>query len=455
MTFGSLLFLFIFFPLTLLLYNLVSEKDRLVLLSVMSILFYAWGSPSQLLVLALSMAFNYTAGIEIDRYLDKGRPGVARIALFAAVLADVAVLAAFKYTTLTMPIGISFYTFSVISYLADIYKEEAPAETSIVNYILYVSFFPKITSGPIVRYVDFKIQLEERASGKSGAGKSALGEGMNLFLIGLFKKVLIADTLGAAFGDVTGLSRMAAGTAWLGMIFYSLQLYFDFSGYSDMAIGLARIFGFRFDKNFDYPYLSTSISEFWRRWHISLGSWFKNYVYIPLGGNRCTPLRQAGNLMAVWILTGIWHGSTWNYLVWGLYHGFFVLLEKFALKNILERIPVGVRVALTDLIAMLGWVFFFSPSLSSAFQYFGKMFGSDGYGFWDQTTSFFLKERILLLIVSVLLCGPFVKNFHDTYIYRKGGAAKTISVVLYAALFLVCIAGLVSATYTSFLYVQF
>ena len=450
MTFGSLLFLFIFLPITLLLYNVVPERYKLLLLAVMSILFYSWGSPTQLLVLVLSMAFNYTAGIEIDRYLAKDKQGVARIAMFAAIIVDVAVLAIFKYTTLTMPIGISFYTFSIISYLVDVCREDAPAEDSPLKFILYVSFFPKITSGPIVRYCDFKAQLEDL-----NVSRNALGEGMNLFLIGLFKKVLIADTLGSAFGQVTGLGRMAAATAWMGMIFYGLQLYFDFSGYSDMAIGLARIFGFRFEKNFDYPYLSTSISEFWRRWHISLGAWFRNYVYIPLGGNRCTPIRQAGNLMAVWVLTGIWHGSTWNYLVWGLYHGVFVLLEKFALKNILPKIPTGIRIFVTDLIAFLGWVFFFSPSLESALQYFGKMFGADGVGFWDQTTSFFLRERILLLIVAALLCSPTVKNFHDSTVYRKGGAAKTVSVALYVALFVICVAGLVSATYTSFLYVQF
>ena len=450
MTFGSLLFLFIFLPITLLLYHVVPERYKLLLLAVMSILFYSWGSPSQLLVLVLSMGFNYTAGMEIDRYLEKDRPGVARIALFAAVIVDVAVLAIFKYTTLTMPIGISFYTFSIISYLADIYKGDALAEESPVHFVLFVTFFPKITSGPIVRYCDFKEQLSNLA-----VTRYSLGDGMNLFLIGLFKKVLIADTLGSAFGQVTGLGRMAAATAWMGMLFYGLQLYFDFSGYSDMAIGLSRIFGFRFDKNFDYPYLSTSVSEFWRRWHISLGAWFRNYVYIPLGGNRCSPLRQAGNLMAVWVLTGIWHGSTWNYLVWGLYHGAFVLLEKFALKDILPKIPTGIRIFVTDLIAFLGWVFFFSPSLTSALQYFGKMFGADGMGFWDQTTSFYLRERILLLILAVLLCSPTVKNFHDSTVYRKGGAAKAVSVVLYTVLFVVCVAGLVSATYTSFLYVQF
>ncbi len=450
MTFGSLLFLFIFLPVTLLLYRVVSDNKKLLLLTIMSILFYAWGSPWQLLVLVISMVFNYAAGIEIQKYLDKGKPGVARVAMFAAVIMDVAVLAIFKYTTLVMPIGISFYTFSIISYLADICREKERAEEDIMQYVLFVSFFPKITSGPIVQYKDFKAQIRERTY-----SKTALGEGMNLFLIGLFKKVLIADTLGAAFSYVTSLSTMAAATAWFGMIFFSLQLYFDFSGYSDMAIGLARIFGFRFEKNFDYPYLSTSVSEFWRRWHISLGAWFREYVYIPLGGNRCSALRQAGNLLAVWILTGIWHGSTWNYLVWGLYHGAFVMLERFALKDILPKIPVGVRIFLTDLIAFFGWVFFFSPSLSGAFRYFGRMFGADGAGFWDSTTSFILRERFLLLVVAALLCTPFVKNLHDGFVYRKGSAAKTVSVAIYTALFLVCVAGLVSATYTTFLYVQF
>ena len=450
MALSSLVFIFIFLPLSLLLYHLVPQRGRQILLAILSLLFYAFGSPKYLAVLLLSIAFNYGTGIEIEKWGVAGNFFLKRFAMIFGVTVNIVLLGLFKYSSLGLPIGISFFTFSAISYLLDVYWEKAGAEYDPVQLILYIAFFPKVTSGPIVQYRDFKEQLRTRTTAAFD-----LREGMSLFLYGLFKKVILADTLGKAFGEVTALSSMAGGSAWLGMIFYSLQLYFDFDGYSDMAIGLSRMFGFRFEKNFDYPYLSTGISEFWRRWHISLGAWFRNYVYIPLGGNRCSVLKQIRNLMIVWALTGIWHGSTLNFLVWGLYHGLFVLLERFVLKDALEKIPDGIRVFLTDFIAFFGWIFFFSPSLMGAFRYIGRMFGMDGVGFWNGTTTFILKEYALILILSVLFCGPVMKNLHDKLAYVRGGAWKTASVVLHGLLFLLCVAGLVSATYTSFLYFRF
>ena len=280
-------------------------------------------------------------------------------------------------------------------------------------------------------------------------------DGLYLFLMGLFKKILIADALGSAFAQITALGSMPAGTAWLGAFFYFLQLYFDFSGYSDMAIGLSRMLGFRFEKNFDYPYLSTSVADFWRRWHISLGAWFRNYVYIPLGGNRCSTLMQVRNLLAVWILTGIWHGSTLNFLVWGLYHGAFVMLERFVLKDVLEKIPKVIRILVTDFIVYIGWVLFFSPSMGRAIGWYGSMFGADGMGLWNSTTTFLLIEKLPLMIIAVLFLGPWLRNLHDNFAYKEGGVFRALSILVFAALFLVCTAGIVGSTYTSFLYVQF
>jgi len=428
----------------------VPGKAKKLIMILLSFLFYAWGSPEHLLLLIISVLFNYFSASEMIRWKESGNILGARIAFFGAIVVDIVVLAIFKYTTIGLPLGISFYTFSIISYLADLYLEKAGEANNLINFTLYVSFFPKISSGPIVRYQDFEAQLLDLRP-----GKKAVEDGLYLFLMGLFKKILIADALGSAFSQIVALGDMPAATAWLGAFFYFLQLYFDFSGYSDMAIGLSRMLGFRFEKNFDYPYLSKSVAEFWRRWHISLGAWFRNYVYIPLGGNRCSTLMQVRNLLAVWILTGIWHGSTLNFVVWGLYHGAFVMLERFVLKDILEKIPAVIRILVTDFIVFMGWVLFFSPSMGSALGWYGSMFGADGMGLWNSTTTFLLIEKLPLMIIAVLFLGPWIRNLHDNFAYKEGGVFRALSILIFAALFLVCTAGIVGSTYTSFLYVQF
>ena len=450
MSFGSLIFLFLFLPVSLILYYIVPGRAKKAVLILLSFVFYAWGKPEHLVILVLSVLFNYFSAAEMLRWKEQGNDLMARIAFFGAVGIDVCVLAIFKYTGAGLPLGISFYTFSMISYLADLYMEKAGMADNLVNFTLYISFFPKITSGPIVQYRDFEEQLLSLRP-----GRHAVEDGFYMFLTGLFKKILIADTLGAAFAYVTSLDSMAAATAWLGALFYFFQLYFDFSGYSDMAIGLSRMLGFRFSKNFDYPYMSSSISEFWRRWHISLGAWFRNYVYIPLGGNRCSTVMQIRNLLVVWVLTGIWHGSTLNFLVWGLYHGAFVILERFVLKDRTEVFPKVLRILVTDLIVYFGWVFFFSPSMGSAVSYFGRMFGADGMGIWNSTTSFIFMENLPMLIIALLLTGPGVRRIHDVYAYDRGGVYRALSFLIYVVLFAVSIAVIVGSTYTSFLYVQF
>lgn len=468
MTFNTILFLFTFLPIALILYYIVPKRFRNIPLVILSLVFYAWGNPTYLILMAFSVVFNYITGLELDAYLQEERHTGAKVTMISAVVVNLLILGFFKYygflistvnsiTGLTLsapelplPLGISFFTFSVLSYVFDVYRGRAEVQKNFLDFSLYVTFFAKVTSGPIVQYKDMAPQLRERQM-----VPAKFGAGISMFLVGLAKKVLIADNLGATFSTISGLSTMSAGTAWLGMILYSLQLYFDFSGYSDMAIGLAKCFGFDFSANFDYPYLSASISEFWRRWHISLGAWFRDYVYIPLGGNRCSKHRQLINLAVVWLLTGLWHGSAWNFVLWGVYHGIFVILEKFVLKDIWPKVPKFLRIFVTTLLVFFGWVLFFSPSLSGAIHYYGQMFGAGHMGLFDGTFRYYFFGSLRLLIVAFLGCGPIVRRIHQRLCYYKGGKLTYVSVIGFVLLLILCVAYMMSATYSSFLYVQF
>ncbi len=468
MTFNTILFLFTFLPIALILYYIVPKRFRNIPLVLLSLVFYAWGNPTYLILMAFSVVFNYITGLELDAYLQEERHTGAKVTMISAVVVNLLILGFFKYygflistvnsiTGLTLsapelplPLGISFFTFSVLSYVFDVYRGRAAVQKNFLDFSLYVTFFAKVTSGPIVQYKDMAPQLRERQM-----VPAKFGAGISMFLVGLGKKVLIADNLGATFSAISGLSTMSAGTAWLGMILYSLQLYFDFSGYSDMAIGLAKCFGFDFSANFDYPYLSASISEFWRRWHISLGAWFRDYVYIPLGGNRCSKQRQLINLAVVWLLTGLWHGSAWNFVIWGVYHGIFVILEKFVLKDIWPKVPKFLRIFVTTLLVFFGWVLFFSPSLSGAIHYYGQMFGAGHMGLFDGTFRYYFFGSLRLLIVAFLGCGPIVRRIHQRLCYYKGGKRTYVSVIGFVLLLILCVAYMMSATYSSFLYVQF
>lgn len=461
MSFNTIPFLFVFFPAALLIFRLVPERTKNIVLVILSLLFYAWDSVSGLLLLIFSMAFNYFAALEIQSLLDHGNRQTARTALITSVAADLALLGFYKYAGFfagifgvqtaerELPLGISFFTFTVLSYVSDVYYGKAEAERRPVPYMLYVSLFPKIISGPVVEYRDIVGQLEHHP-----VKASAFRSGVKLFLIGLFKKVLIADPLGSSFASLRNSGSLASATAWLGMIFYSLQLFYDFSGYSDMAIGIAKMFGFSIDKNFDHPYISDGVTDFWRRWHISLGHWFRDYVYIPMGGNRCSTKRLAVNLMTVWILTGFWHGAGWNFIFWGIYHGAWVLLDRFAIRKIFDTIPRFVRIALTDLIACFGWIFFFSPSIGSAFGWIGNMFGSAHAGFWNGATTYYLYSNLVLLLIAVIFCSPVPGEFIDSISVRNRNSVLIASIG-YAVLFIFSIAAIVSNTYTSFLYFRF
>ena len=468
MVFSTVFFLFVFLPLSLIFYYIFPKKLRSIPMIILSLLFYAWGEPRYLILLAASLIFNYATGLEIAKFREAGSDKWAKITMIVAVVVNLLILGFFKYfgflagnisaltglhisvPKLSLPLGLSFYTFTVLSYVLDVYMGRAEAQKNPLHYAVYVTFFPKLISGPIVQYKDMEAQL---TAPKTAPAK--IGSGVNLFLVGLFKKVLISDNLGTVFGALSGMTAMSAGTAWLGMILYSLQLYFDFSGYSDMAIGLAKMFGFQFEKNFDYPYLSKSIPEFWRRWHISLGAWFRDYLYIPMGGNRCSRNRQLLNLSVVWLLTGLWHGASWSFIFWGIYHGLLVMLDRFVLKDRWKALPAALRVFLTTLAVFFGWVMFFSPTMGAALHWYGQMFGAGHLGLFDSTFRYYFSGSFLLLIIAFLGCGQLPQRIHSMLVYRRGGIWTYLSAAACVLLLILTVASLINSTYTSFLYFQF
>ena len=467
MAFNDLSFLVIFFPAALLLHGLVPKPGKNLVLLALSLVFFAWGSVEYVFLMILSILFNYFSGLQMEARRVAREEYLAKFVLISAVVVNLLLLGFFKYwpfvieninaifraslavPKLPMPIGVSFFTFSILSYLFDVYRGKTGAAKNILNVALFVTFFPKLVSGPIVQYADFEAQLGERKLTQARFGKAS-----RLFLIGLAKKVILSNTLGNTFYAGSALTEVSVASAWLGAITYALMLYFDFSGYSDMAIALGEMFGFSFNKNFDYHYLSSSITEFWRRWHISLGAWFRDYVYIPLGGSRVATPKIIRNLLIVWALTGVWHGAAWNYLAWGLYYGGLLLLEKFVLKSFLEKVPGVLKHIGTLALVLIGWVFFFSPSLGSAFSWLGAMFGIGAAGFIDGTALYYLGGCWLLVLVSVFASFPIGANL-GSRIYRRGKVAVAINVVWFALLLALCVAGMMSSTYSSFLYFQF
>jgi alginate O-acetyltransferase complex protein AlgI len=463
MAFSELSFLFFLFPLALALHTAAPKGLRQPILLAVSLVFFAWGSPEYVLLLVLLIVFNYLTALQLqEQKHEKDR----KRTLISAVAADLALLGFFKYWGFllgnvnallgtdfsvphsSMPIGVSFFTFSILSCLFDVYRSRAKVR-SFLSFALYVCFFPKLVSGPIVQYAEFESQLRARKKPEVRWGRAC-----RLFLMGLAKKVLLSNTLGTTFYALSGQGSVSTLGAWLGAISYSLMLYFDFSGYSDMAIALAELFGFRFDKNFDYPYLSAGVSEFWRRWHISLGAWFRDYVYIPLGGSRVGTLKNIRNLFVVWALTGIWHGANWTFIFWGLYYGVLLTMEKYLLKDALEKLPLVLRRMSTLLLVVIGWVFFFSTDIGSAFTWLGAMFGATEAGFVDGFALYHLASGWLPLVIAVFAACPLGARIGGR-ITRMGTIGTALSVAWYVLLLCLCIAGMMSSTYSTFLYFQF
>lgn len=465
MVFSSSVFLFQFLPLLLFLYYFAKDRYKNLVLLVASLAFYAWGEPKNIFLMLLSVFVNYWIGILLDKFrrLDK-------LLLTIAVIYNLGILYIFKYLNfsvdtlnrvtgaaltipqIALPIGISFFTFQIMSYVIDVYRKQVEVQKNILDLALYISLFPQLIAGPIVRYVDVKNQIAQR-----GTSWEKFHAGVIRFAIGFSKKVLIADQLSSLVDTVFAGKYPSLWGHWVGILAYTLQIYFDFSGYSDMAVGLGKMLGFEFKKNFFYPYVSTSITEFWRRWHISLGTWFREYVYIPLGGNRVSKRMHVRNIMVVWMLTGLWHGAAWNFVMWGLYYGILLLIEKYMLADVLERFPAVVRHIYCLVLVMIGWVFFFSPTLGSALNYLKLMIGIGGHGFIDKQSLYILITNGWMWIMLVLGSTPAVHDFYEGIIYSKGQVKvkAAANCVVYTMMFILCVAYLVTESYNPFLYFRF
>lgn len=469
MLFSSVVFLFTFLPVILILYYLVPRAYKNLVLLIGSLIFYAWGEPVYIFLMVFSILFNYISGLDIARNLKSTK---AKQSLVFNVTVNLLILGFFKYEgfllgsinavlpvdipfrELPLPIGISFYTFQILSYIIDVYRGEVEVQKNLLDFAVYVTMFPQLIAGPIVQYADIDRQLHVRKETIEN-----FGEGVLFFIRGLSKKVLLANTIGMVFDKVFYMDagKVSVLSAWLGCAAYTFQIYFDFSGYSDMAIGLGKMFGFEFKKNFFYPYVSKSVTEFWRRWHISLGTWFRDYVYIPLGGNRVSKGKHIRNIMVVWMLTGLWHGAAWNFVMWGLYYGVLLLIEKYALAKVLEKLPSAVSHIYCLLLVMVGWVFFFSPTLGSAVDYLKLMVGIGGHGFIDKQGLYILMTNGWMWIMLVIGSTPVVHDFYERFIY-SGGLSKmktAVNSVVYAGMFILCIAYLVTESYNPFLYFRF
>ena len=465
MVFSSIVFLFVFLPVVLALYYVVPAiRWKNVILLAASIIFYAWGEPVYIVLMLLSILFNFVMGLELERLREDSRR--KKLNLIFTVIVNLCILGIFKYygfllgsinsafhlhipyRELALPVGISFYTFQTLSYILDLYRGDIKVQKNLLDFALYITMFPQLIAGPIVRYVDIQEQLESRVISWHKAGVGA-----EYFIKGLAKKVLLANTAGAVYTSIQGLGGeyQTVVTSWIGILFYTMQIYFDFSGYSDMAIGLGKMMGFQFCKNFDYPYTSRSVTEFWRRWHISLGTWFREYVYIPLGGNRVSVAKHIRNILVVWALTGLWHGAAWNFVLWGLYYGVFLLLEKYLWGRYLERLPGWVGNLYTMFFVIIGWVFFSNTDLGAGLAYLGSLFGVGVAGFANATTLFYLKSSLLLLVICIVCSRPWAYRWYK----RVAGQRPVAAAVINAALLLLSIAFLVYDSYNPFLYFRF
>lgn len=480
MLFSSTIFVFLFLPVVIALYFATPLKGRNLLLVFASLLFYAWGEGAYIAVMLFSMSFNYRFGVLIENHRKR-----AGLILSVAVVANLGALAFYKYSlfianninlllsplgakpleigSVHLPIGISFFTFHSISYLIDIYRKDALAQRNSINLALYISFFPQLIAGPIIRYHDIADQLTKRQ-----ILSEDIAIGIRRFIIGLGKKVLIANTLAIPTDEIFSLpsSELTMELAWVGIICYTLQIYFDFSGYSDMAIGLARIFGFRFLENFNYPYISRSIREFWRRWHISLSNWFRDYLYIPLGGNRVQPWRIYFNLITVFSLCGLWHGASWNFAIWGFIHGAFLVMERIGLAAWLFRGQILSRVYVL-LVVMIGWVFFRTETISDAIAYLAAMLGYGmGNGVEHHVGMYLTSETLLAIAMGLLGATPLVPYLHSTS--QKGrmlqkyrgalliqGAFSGTRILSLFFVFVASMSYLAAGTYNPFIYFRF
>jgi len=471
MVFSSLIFLFVFFPLCLLIYFITPTiKAKNYILLAFSLIFYAWGEPKLIVLMAFTSFVCYFFALVIEHYKGSAK---AKYALIATLVITLSSLALFKYSsfflqnvnvlfksnmpteTFTLPLGISFYTFQALTYVIDVYRSETKAQRSFPNLLLYVSMFPQLVAGPIVRYSDIDKQIMDRKTTISG-----FSDGITRFLIGLGKKVLLANTLGTISrslldGNLTGLS---VAESWVGIICFTLQIYFDFSGYSDMAIGLGKMFGFTYLENFNFPYISRSVSEFWKRWHMSLSSFFRDYVYIPLGGNR---KHQILNLFIVWSLTGLWHGANWNFILWGIYYFILITIEKKFLGRFLEKLPSFIGWFYSIIAIMVGWVFFYFTDLSKSMNLLKIMFFASKNALFSDNAGQIISNNAIVICVAIIACYPIFNRLEKLYgmisISNKAPQYAAFGLILSfnIILLIICTASLVGSSYNPFLYFRF
>lgn len=463
MVFSSAVFLFAFLPITAFVYYFSAAKVKNYVLLLASLFFYAWGEPQYILLMLLSILANYGFGLSVEKTRNIKQDKLCSLLMCLAVVFNLGLLGYYKYAgflfenlnrvlpfnldipQVALPIGISFYTFQILSYVIDVYRGNVPAQRNVLNLGLYISFFPQLIAGPIVRYVDIEAQIKKRE-----LSLDKVYDGLRCFTAGFAKKIILADQLAPLVDTMFNASDISAPSAWVGAIAYTFQIYFDFSGYSDMAIGLGKIFGFEFAQNFNYPYISRSIQEFWRRWHISLSTWFKDYVYIPLGGSRNGLWRTYRNLMIVFFLTGLWHGASWNFIVWGLYYAVFLIFERAGGHAILDRLPRVLQHVYSLFIIMVGWVFFRAENLGSALHYLMSMF-TFREGAWIELYIHMNLQLVFCLVVATFFSLPVGRDI----VLRLHGRAQIIYDVFLVIVFLIAISYMLGSGFSPFLYFRF
>lgn len=463
MIFSSIPFLFFFFPLFILLYFTLPFKYKNYILLLFSLIFYAWGEPIYILLMIFSSIVDFINGKNIEKYKDDNKK--KNLYLIVSIIINISLLGFFKYAdffintinnilhldipllNLGLPIGISFFTFQTMSYSIDVYRGDVKAEKDFLTFMTYVCMFPQLIAGPIVRYETVSSELHKR-----DINFKKFADGFTRFLRGLFKKVLIANNIGLLFTLITSteLNDISVMTGVLAIVSYAFQIYFDFSGYSDMAIGIGDMCGFTFLENFNYPYISKSITEFWRRWHISLSSWFKDYVYIPLGGSRVNVLKNIRNILVVWILTGFWHGASWNFIFWGLYYGILLLLEKFVLKKYIDKLPDFVKHTYTIILVFIGWMIF---AFDDSKYLFGFIKALTSNKFIDSAFLYYFKNYFLILIIATVFSLPVYPKVKEKM--NNTVLTALLSISVYTILFIITLSYLVSDTYNPFLYFRF
>lgn len=466
MVFSGLTFLQCFLPLVLLTYFMVGRTLKNLVLFIFSLLFYGWGEPIYVILMLFSTVLDYTCGKLVDHYRGTNK---AKIGLYISIIVNLSLLCLFKYTdffistinsifncsipltNLPLPIGISFYTFQTMSYTIDVYRGDAKVQNNIISFGAYVALFPQLIAGPIVRYQDIADQIDER---EISFDKFSIG--VKRFVVGLGKKVLLANNIGLLWNTISSsdISKLSALSSWLGIIAFSFQIYFDFSGYSDMAIGLGKMIGFDFIENFDHPYQSESITEFWRKWHISMGSWFRDYLYIPLGGNRKGLKIQIRNIAIVWLLTGLWHGASYNYILWGIFYGFILVMEKLFLLKILKKSPKIINHIYTLLCIILGWVLFSFEDISQAIVFLKDMFVNSKI--IDQSALYYLISYLPLLIICAIGSTDFIHNLYQRIDHKYSSKTMTCFDMSFMIIIIILsITYIISGSYNPFLYFRF